>query len=231
MTTTRAQLQHSLSTLSSWFEQRGLITRISDDFRAFEELLAQQRPYPISEAFHPERGLVRDASNAAFWIGVWDAREQLLATSATLRQQLEGSFASMFRREAAHFVPSPVDLGRSDFFVLGEPEHIGGTVAYHGELWRRKVERPDCRNLGRVTPLLLCSESMLRWDPDYTWSIMTTRSVTRGLHVRSGVPSSLPGLARWRLATGESLHEWLVWSSRQELQRFTSPMILEEWMS
>ncbi len=57
-----------------------------------------------------------------------------------------------------------------------------------------------------------------RWAPDYIWGIVRTEMMFRGLSVRCGYMAQQPGLAEWQVAEGdERFHEWLVYSSAEEL--------------
>ncbi|MGI9371589.1 MAG: hypothetical protein ACR2OJ_03765 [Hyphomicrobiales bacterium] len=211
-------VSRAIAILEQQLDEIGLKAEFSNDMGALAAERLRVRASRISPMFDPD---VNDFNyNNAFWMRVLNQDGDVISLQAFRRDEVGSNLADwalpwmigLYARRSELIVPNllrPPPNSKS--------ERISGSLAYHGELWISRNAGP--RNLMELIPKLGLLLTLIKWQPDATWALVSHAMATRGHALRSGYAHFERGFLNWDWKPeGAEDVEWLVLSERTDLE-------------
>ncbi len=207
------------SEIAGIVERVGMELRLGDDFEVYSDIIAAHRPeQPIGEPFDPEHTEINGKNG--FWLTGWNRDGELVHTQAIRRLRLGGTLADYLSSQFRKYPPPgmEIDFSRSRYRPGPGARRISGTACYHGEAWIKPGDA-TFRGTGIIGPLarFTMASALLRWSPDFIFGFISEGLAYRGLVEREGYMHTDPGALAWKLPEGETLHGFMCWMSREDM--------------
>ncbi len=211
-------VSRAIAILEQQLEELGLKAEYSNDMSVLAAERLRLRDSRVSPMFDHE---VNDFShNNAYWIRVLNREGDVISLQAFRRDVVGTTLADwalpwmigLYAQRSELIIPN---------FLRPPPnsksERISGTLAYHGELWISRNAGP--RNLMELIPKLGLLLTLIKWQPDATWALVSHAMATRGHALRSGYAHFERGFLNWEWKPeGAEEIEWIVLSERSDLE-------------
>ncbi len=213
---------HFLASSQAILVQNKITISIGTDFKAYADLLAQERPQQsIGAPFDPALHDLTEKN--AFWLTARDKDGVLMHTQAAKMLSMKGRSLSQYMLKGFREFPPAIpdlDLDRSRYRAGPGAHRIQGKVVYHGEVWMGG-EPGQYRGKGLSTVLARYGMqiAMERWEPDYLFGFMARAVAFKGFAERMGYMHNEPGSLRWyRKGNDTAIEGFLSYLSREDIR-------------
>lgn len=214
-----AQLGRFFLAADQALHDRGIHLQLHTDMTtlpdAYREVQPAGRALPIVPAYDPKFSDLSPENS--FWISAHDATGRIVGTQAARLFDMEDTNLAheLTSLRVLYADPAPrLDAGVRCIVDCSAAEALTGRVVYSGGIWYHSSVR-GC-GLSSIIPRISRALAYSTWKTDYTFSIVETLLIEKGVHTSYGYPWHSPSIKLTGSYRGD-LHFELVWMRTEEL--------------
>lgn len=182
-------LSSALGITASSIVSAGFRIEQSSSFKKFKKLNKHREGRVLTA--HGDHNLFDFVKGNSFYFAIYDKDEKLAGTVSCLYNDIKESCLSDLWRER---LPRCYG-GKISKNFAANASVIQGKIAYHGELWVAKKYRGN--DLGWLLTRLSILYSVLKFEPDYVYSLVAENIINRDWVDKTGLISREPNVLQW----------------------------------